>query len=244
MSGVQAGLPDGVGVGVVVPLLDRGDRAPEAPELLLIPAVDHAVCPGQVQHPEEPGFLGEGEPFGLGDRAERAVEQLDDIDGVELGHRLLLGGTRIADADGRAPEVLHLVVFPRVGVALERARAVRPELRRALEDERIDVGHPCERVADERRQGRTPLAGVGPDRERERHVPAVVRSLFEHCRGRGGPGRDPIGLVGAAGNVCERVDIERVESIADRLRQRRHEPDSESDEHVVRGGRNRGLFRC
>jgi hypothetical protein len=206
--------------------------------------VDHAVCPGQVQHPEESGFLGEGEPFGFGDLAERAVEQLYDIDGVELGHRLLLGGTRIADADGRAPEVLHLVVFPRVGVALERARAVRPELRRALEDERLDLGHPCERVADERRRGRTPLAGVGPDRERERHVPAVVRSLFEHCRSRGGAGRDAIGLVVTLGNACERVGIEDVESIADHLRQRRDQPASEADEHVVRSGRYRGLLRC
>ena len=58
------------------------------------------------------------------------------------------------------------------------------------------------------------------------------------------PAAIPSVLAGAVGNVCERVGIEGVESIEDHLRQRRHEPASESDEHVVRGGRNRGLLRC
>ena len=88
------------------------------------------------------------------------------------------------------------------------------------------------------------LANLVADGERERHVSAVVRSLLEHGRGRGGPGRDPSGLVGAAGNVCKRGGIEGVESIEDHRGQRRHEPASEADEHVVRGGRHRGLLRC
>jgi hypothetical protein len=69
-------------------------------------------------------------------------------------------------------------VAPRVGVARERARAVRPELRRALEVERLDVGHPRERVVDERRQGRTPLAGVAAADAAERRLAVAIAAAF------------------------------------------------------------------
>jgi hypothetical protein len=87
------------------------------------------------------------------------------------------------------------------------------------------------------------LARLTPGRERERDVPAVGCSCGEHRRRRGSAGCNPIDLGGIVGNARQCFGVQGVESLADRLGQRRHGRDSEPDEHVVRGGGHGGVLR-
>ena len=55
---------DGVVVAVVVALVDGGDRTPEVPVRLVVPAVDDGVGGGDVDHREQSGLVDDAQAFG------------------------------------------------------------------------------------------------------------------------------------------------------------------------------------
>src|SRR5688572_26733364 len=97
-------------------------------------------------------------------------------------------------------------------------RALRPELRRALEHERLDPGDPRERIARpgrvraDERIGRSPLARVLAAREAKRPEATVVRPHSQHLLGCYGSRRDSGRLFRAVRNEFERVIAETVEA--------------------------------
>ena len=73
----------------------------------------------------------------------------------------------------------------------------------------------------------------------ERHVATVVGSRRQHRRGGGGPGGDPVGLVGAVGDRRQRLLVQAIEPRHHRLWQRW--VGDQPDEYVVSCGCDGGI---
>src|SRR5512132_3448904 len=201
---VEERQPGRVGLGrrvaVASGLADRGDRAPEVPVVLVVPAADRAVGPGQVRHREQAGALDAVQLLALRQRAEDAVPDRDAaVLPEDRGCRLVGGAAR---ARKRA-ELLDLVEVLRVGGAGERVRAVGAEHLHARDEERVHVPYAGAGVAPEVGRRLPPLSGIGAFDDRERVKASVVGARGEHRRGGGGPRRDAVLLVNVLGNRRE-----------------------------------------
>ena len=204
-------LPRGVGLGGRVPvgggLLDRRPRPPEVPVVLVVPARDRAVRRGEVDHRKQ-ACLPRGVELPCGREVTREPV-------VENGRRELPEDRRrrlVGRACRARPcaERLHLVEVLRVGRTRHGVRALRAELRRALDGEGLQVSDPRVGVGRRRRE-RPPAARIGAEVERERgHVP-VRRPGVEH-RLRGGRAHaDALVLRRRGQDRSERRGVSRVE---------------------------------
>ena len=226
-----------VAVGARLP--DRRAGPPEVPVVLVVPAADRRVGRSEVDDRVEARLVGrvEAEP-----RCELVTGELvPERDRRELPEHRGRGLVRRAGRAVDGTERLHLVEVLLIGTTRERVRPVRPELRRALDEERLLVRDPRVRIGPwiREREGPThgtPVARVGPDVEREGREVAIVQAEGEHRRCGSGADTDPLGLGRAVGNAGKRRVALGVHG-ADLSRWH------DRDEHVVRCRRDRSGLR-
>ena len=218
-------------------LADRGDRTPEAPVVLVVPAADEGVACRQGGHPEQPGVLGGRQATGRGHLTERLVHHDLRVAGEE--HRLggLLRGPARPVQGAHRPDFL---VVDRVLAALEVVRALRAELPRVEHRERADVREPRERVTRIARQLGPPLAGLVSWVEREIARPAPVAGpIRQQDRRSRGPGRDPVDLGGTVRDPGQTRRVQGIKAVLDVLRK----SGRDVDEHVMGRGRRCRVHR-
>ena len=194
MNGVQAGSPSVLGLPSV---------SPSWIAVIGRQKLQYALSSQQLIRPSAPARFSIAKrracstsvsPSSCGDRAERAVEQLDGIDDVELGDGLLLRRPKVRrQLPCRCPPSAFTSLYSFAYAPLVSACGpLRPELRRVS---RAGTARPC---ATQANGSLTPPGDVGrhspasvADFERNRHVAAVVRARVEHRLGGCGARREP-----------------------------------------------------
>ena len=175
ISGSHVGSAVGVRVPVGVGLADRRNRPPERVVRLVAPDGDQRVGGGHVEHREEARVLLQRQPLLGRQRPEDAAPRGRWVLRPVAGRVRLVGAAGHA---GQRSERLHLVQLAGVPLARQLERAVRAELRAALDQERPHVLEPGERVVHERGQNRPPLT-PGADPIVKRNAPKRPSSVRE-----------------------------------------------------------------
>ena len=242
-------------VAVVVALADGGDRAPRIVHIADLEARDERVCHCHVHEGQDTGAVPGVEVARGRHRARDGVPGARALE-PEARDLRLVGRADRADL---APDVLHLVVVPRVGSAGQCRRPGKPELRCRQQGERRDVSPARNgrgevsasrvRIGDGR-VGRNrvrmwpPLAGTHARRIGRVAGDTVILAQRQH-RGTGGAA-DGHALVpgGAGGDAGDRHGIGLLgQGERGALLSGRAEAIDDTDKHRMGGRGDRGVGR-